>query len=644
MLRYIIMVWDQSDSKSCHAAHALTASVASDPLLWNIAHKDPGSLAMYSNAHRRESPVCMLGDNKGVVLGTLFDRHGDHSDPKQCLNFSDVDTHSIVSSRGKHLVEKFWGSYVSLIYDSADRSHHVFRDPTGNLPCYHTSYSGTDIFFSHIDDCIRYVPLLPTVNRRYLSQWLIGGRMATRESGLAAVDDVPAGERQTVCHQRLTRTLLWRPVEIAQSLRIEQTDEAARQLRFVVQNTINAWASCYRIISHKLSGGLDSSIVAGCLAQAPSRPTMNFLNFSIDVGYDQEKLYLPGLDRRTADRIRSIAGHGDERHFARLVADRWKIPLIERQRTTSMDLSRLWQVPLTTSPAMFFTSMEVDDTEIELSQTHGTQAFFSGQAGDAVLLATVQPFPALDYVYLNGIRPDLWKHVVATSALSKESIWNVMGKILKHSVLRRPYNLPLSVLEQPTLMRDEVLETFNADSFKSPWSELTASLPPGKRNHVNGLMGSTYYDFIFHSQQYVDHIDPLNSQPIWELMLRIPTYTILTGGISRGLARSAFADLLPSEVRKRQVKGTGTPFYQQVVRRSRSYLRETLLDGLLVKEGYLDRQKLNNYLTAEEPFVTVRASQILCYLAAEIWLQQWQQSPRKPDVLGQSESSRYAVT
>jgi asparagine synthase (glutamine-hydrolysing) len=148
-----------------------------------------------------------------------------------------------------------------------------------------------------------------------------------------------------------------------------------------------------------------------------------------------------------------------------------------------------------------------------------------------------------------------------------------------------------------------------------------AALPPGKTDHVEGI-SSDFARFNFGAANRADHIDPLNAQPLWELMLSIPTYTVLDGGASRGLARRAFADVLPAQIRKRQAKGTGSAFYQQVVRNNRSYLRDHLADGLLVSDGYLDRAKLLACLDSEEPSLMVAAQTLLSYLAAEIWLEQ----------------------
>jgi asparagine synthase (glutamine-hydrolysing) len=461
------------------------------------------------------------------------------------------------------------------------------------------------------------------INRAYLTRWLVSSGLQSRQCGLEGIDEIPGGERLTESRGRIERASLWNPARIAGNPREDPPEAAARALRATVQQTVDAWASCYQVITHRLSGGLDSSIVAGCLAQARSRPSINYLNFSVDVRLDQERLHLPGVDTRTAAKIRAVAAHGDERHLARLVAARWQTPLLEKQRDIAMDLSRLWQAPLSLKPSMYFTSMEADDVKLALVKSLGTQAFFSGQGGDSVFLATVQPFPAIDYAHRHGLRPGLWPHLLATARLSKDSLWGVLGKAIQHGVLHRRYRSPRDILTVPNLLRTELTSTLRSEDFDSPLAASISALAPGKQNHITGVHWAAYYSFVFHSGSYADDVDPLNSQPVWELMLQLPTYTLLPEGVSRGLARRAFADLLPPEIRKRQLKGIGTPFYQQVVRRNRQLLREWLLDGRLVREGYLDRTKLDQYLAADEPFVTVPASRLLSYLAAEIWLTQW---------------------
>ncbi len=622
MHRYLAMIWNPDSVEGARTSQSLKGVMTSRPTEWPTAYEGPGALVIHAAVATRATESYRLQNAGGVVLGRLFNRPGSGRESRQ-VNFDSGETTRIIDSSGQHLVDRYWGSYVAVLFDEAARRHHIFRDPIGEVPCYHASHEGVEIFFSHIEDCVRCFRLSFGVNRAYLTRWLVFSGLRTRQCGLDGIDEMPGGERITLSRGHISRALLWDPAQIASNPRLDSPDVAAKALRATVQETVDAWASCYQRITHKLSGGLDSSIVAACLAQAPSRPAIDYLNLSVDVGLDQERLHLPGVDLRTAEKVRAIAAHGDERHLARLVAKRWQTPLVERQRDVAMDLSRLWQAPLSLHPSMYFTVMEVDDIELEFAKSQGTQAFFSGQGGDSVFLATIQPFPAIDYAHLHGIRPGLWPHVLATARLNKDSVWSVLGKTIQHGVLHRRYQSPRSILEAPTLLRTELTSGLTSEDFENHLVASLAALPPGKQNHATGIHWAAYYDFVFYSGRYADHVDPLNSQPVWELMLQLPTYTILADGISRGLARRAFADVLPPEIRKRQAKGIGTPFYQQVVRRNRSLLRERLLDGLLVREGYLDRIKLDQYLAADEPFVTVSAAQVLSYLAAEIWLQQW---------------------
>lgn len=625
MQRYLAMLWDPLNLESVRTFQSFNLTAGNKPAGWVGVCETPGMVVLHTGARRDSAEIHLLEGHGGVVLGRLFDRRQRDHGAASRIVFDGPATRDIVNSGGQPLVDRYWGTYFALVHDVAAARYHVFRDPIGNMPGYHTRFKGVDIFFSHIEDCVRLLPLRYSVDRRYLARWLVFGNLTSEGTGLEGVAPVPAGERLTFSQGRMTRSVLWNPIAIASTADLEQPDAAASALRATVQDTVNAWASCYENITLRLSGGLDSSIVAGCLAHAPSAARISYLNVCIDIDSSPEPVQLPGVDRRTAEKIRAIVGSGDERYFARLVAERWHTELIERQRTLAMDLTRLWDTAPTVSPAMYFTTMELEDILLDLIQSRGTQAFFSGQAGDSVLQATVQPLPAIDQAYLHGLRPGLWEQILATCRLSKDSVWSVLGKTVRHGLLRRPYVSPFSISKLPTLVSAGLVAGLSNEDFESESAKRISrsSLPPGKKDHAKGVTWSAWYDFVFDSGRYTDHIDPLNSQPVWETMLRIPTSTMLTGGISRGLARRAFADLLPAEIRKRQVKGTGSAFYQQVVKRNRTLLRERLLDGHLVAQGYLDRGRLDACLGAPEPSLGVPAPILLCYLAAEAWLQKW---------------------
>ena len=595
---------------------------------WTIAFTGRGAVVVHTARRAAASRSMLIEGGRGVVLGALFRRSDSEDQSSGAVSLDKHESDRIVASSGTHLLEHYWGAYLAIIRGEATNTYHVLREPLGNLQCYHARVHNADIFFSHIDDCLDFLPItLP--NRQYLSRWLVFSALKSRECAITGIDEVRGGERISLREGKYGQQLLWNPAHIAASDRIDCVEEATRRLRAAVQGAVSAWAARYRSITHTLSGGLDSSIVAACLAKADARPRVSCLNVWIGIGYDREPAHLPGIDKQSAEKIRSILGHGDERRFARLVAERWHFPLVERQRDLSMDLTKLWKVRSSVRPALLFTGMELDEAKIELVCEQGVEAFFSGQGGDTVFLAGRHPFPALDYAYLNGVNLRLWRYLTETAKLSKESFWQVSRKTIVNGVMRRPLRYATSLLHLPTGVPADLIASMTDQDFDPPWASCAVNLPPGKQSHIHGIGGTGYYDYAFESGRMADHVDPLNSQPVWETMLRIPTYVALHGGVSRGLARRAFADVLPDEIRRRQVKGTGTPFYQHLVRRNLPFLRENLLDGQLVREGYLDRKKLLQFFTAEEPFLVLSAIDILAYLSAEIWLSQWQERRAK---------------
>lgn len=628
MYRYLALVWNPQHLDNVRSAAAL---VGAAPAAWSTVYEGAGIRLFRTDARRTSAQAYPVGRNGGVIFGRLFEGHCDIQIPRT-VAFEADEAHKVIGSSGRHVVERYWGTYVAFVYNAAARRHHIFRDPTGTLACYHTQHRGIDVFFSDLEDAMQCLPGPFHVDPEFLPRWLHMRQLTNDRTGIENIQPLPAGQCVTVCDGVRTWSRLWDAVAIAGNPAFERPEEAARALRSTLQSTVNAWASCYSTITHRLSGGLDSSIVAGCLAQTPGNPRLSFVNIAAELETDDTLVHAPGLSKELFDKFRTIISPGDERRFARLVAQHWHVPLVERKRIATLDHERLTHLPPSLSPQMYFTSFEMDDVKMEMIRTYGTEAFFSGQGGDSVFFAVMQPFAAMDYARMHGLRPSLWRHVIDSARLSRESVWSVIRKTVAHGLLNKRYLSPLHAFERPGLLTDELVAAMTGveQAHLQAQYAATVSLPPGKQFTAPAVAATPYYDYRFHSGNFADDIDPLDSQPIWELALRIPTYTILLNGTSRGLARYAFRDVLPVEIRKRMTKGTGTPFYQHVVRTHKELLREHLLYGELMKNGYLDRRKVEQCLALDDPSMQVRASTLLSYLSAEFWLQQWRSTGTVP--------------
>ena len=194
---------------------------------------------------------------------------------------------------------------------------------------------------------------------------------------------------------------------------------------------------------------------------------------------------------------------------------------------------------------------------------------------------------------------------------------------LKHGILRTPLAAAFDPTSQPHLLRDDLHTDSVHGDFMEPVTNLRSGLCPGKQYHIIGITHSAqHYRADYRRERIAPTVHPLAAQPVFETCLRIPTYVLLTGGVSRGLARISFNDLLPSMVARRITKGSAMAYYQALVRRNMRAIRDYLLDGALVRQRLLDRAKLDAYLVDEQPFLTVQPGQLINYVACEAWLTQ----------------------
>ena len=272
MYRYLAIVWDQRSTDRARLAGKLQSAVLSKPTEWSVAFEAPGIFVAHTGVRRGSGRAYLLKNSRGVVLGTLFNGNlSSTASPNAELD--DGSTRSIVGSCGQYLVDHYWGSYVAFVHDSDRQVCHVLREPTGTVPCYRMAYHDIQVFFCWAEDCIGRLPLSFLPNRQYVSRWLIFSGSGSRDCGLEGVEDVLGGECLTIRDRSVERKQSWNPVAIASRPRLEQADEAASELRSTIQNAVNAWASNYSRIVLRLSGGLDSSIVAACLASTLAATT-----------------------------------------------------------------------------------------------------------------------------------------------------------------------------------------------------------------------------------------------------------------------------------------------------------------------------------------------------------------------------------
>jgi asparagine synthase (glutamine-hydrolysing) len=627
VFRYIALVWNNRDPAASAAGQRLSERLQLGLREWRMAVQQSGLVVFYAGARAGSSEPYLLQRGAGVVLGKLFARssaaHSDDASSRpQPLALGAELSAKVLATRGRHLIEHYWGRYVAFLHDAAAGATWVLRDPTACLPCLYLESSlesslefrGVEVYFSSLhhlmDDSTRLGLDAFSINWKYIAAHFCYQRLQIRETGLNDVSQVLGGECIELYHGQKTRTFYWDPLHFigrADSQASADPAQVAAELQSSTTACVRAWASCYSGILHTLSGGLDSSIVVACLHGAPTHPKISCVNY-----------HSPGAD-------------GDERAFARLAAGRAGCELIERARDPGLNLESLRGVLKSPTPINYRYYLENSRAEAQLAHDLQATALFSGEGGDQLFYQSPGVFAAGDYLcrrgLLRGMGPALFRIALDAAHMDRLSVWQV----LREGFLGRRWSSRDELGRFKKLIPAEVIEAVRNDArFMHPWFQAPRQLPNGKVWPSGKIWHA--YSLSFVPMEFYDplgppegpeRVVPLFSQPLIELCLRIPTELLTLGGWDRALARRAFQHAVPRAIITRRTKGGLEEYCKAILWRNIGLVREMLLDGFLVREKIIDRNMLEDVLSDRPTRIGSGTVEIYDCLNVEAWLGRW---------------------
>jgi asparagine synthase (glutamine-hydrolysing) len=544
----------------------------------------------------------LSGRRKGVVFGRLFKRGSELQSHAFEEPIDAVESERMCDSGGMHLIENYWGRYVAILREGTNQRVRVVRDPSGGLPCFIAPCNRLTLVFSEIEFCLKLGLLEFSVNWKFIAAMLPYSALQIRETGLNQVNELQPGERASFAGTNVEYTLLWRPAEIAGRNRIVDPALAKATVREAVKEAVHAWASLHRSVTHNLSGGLDSSIVLGCLKSAPNEPRLTCIHY-----------FAP-------------AGNEDERKYARMVARHMEVELIECELDgASVPLHRLMDIRLAPRPWLYIYDLVHSPIEVSIQTDRGATAAFSGAGGDGLFVQARPEFAVADYLRHYGVRPGLIGVALDVARINRTSIWQTLSEALLQWWKHPSREVSLEFGRRREVIPQEVYGRARGDLSLLPlWIREAEDLTPGLVWQILCLSVPAQFYESFGGPTTIERTPALMSQPVMEACLRIPTYVWIDGGRDRSIARRAFADVLPRAVVRRVDKGLADQYNRKIVDENVAFMREVLLDGMLVKEGLLDRQKLEAFLDPASTVGSFEYNEILRrHLCTEIWIRRW---------------------
>ena len=471
----------------------------------------------------------------------------------------------------QRLMGEGWGAYLMVWRDDEGRLN-LARDPSGAIDAVWWRRNGLTIVTDRPPSAID--PLLPDalgVDWARLGAILRTPALLSDEvplTGLSAL--APGGWVRP--HDQGTSVSLWRPGDFAR----RGADGSREALVEVVDRAVTGVMRTRGRVLAELSGGLDSAIVAGSLRATGHAERATFINYH---GEEAE---------------------GDERRYARAAARHSGVELETAPKPVApLRAEDFVPLGLGLRPALQGVDVAYDRDAGRRLAALDADGLITGQGGDSVFFHAPDPRVARDRFRRIGLPALNPAYLAAVGRWTRHSAWTVAR---------------LAVTGGPA----------GASRCAHPWLEDLSDLPPAKRGQIERLVNNQLFWTDCLRARQAPLLNPLLSQSVIEHCLGVPSDRLTLGPRDRGLARMAFADRLPPEIRERRSKGDLSVFYGRVIRASLPALKGLLLDGRLAAQGVLDRGQLEVDLDENRLLWSEGTNQPLLAAVLETWTRNWE--------------------
>ncbi|MBB4730468.1 asparagine synthase C-terminal domain-containing protein [Xanthomonas arboricola] len=541
--RYLVLVESQGRAASPQAAIIEAALAAAGMPLRHVA----APIRVYAAP---DTPILALPDG-GLLIGELFTRDG-----RPIATAPSLPPLASPSVQHAHLLEHYWGDYLMLQPGAyGPRSLAVLRDPSGSVRCVHSLQHGAGFLTSDITLTTALGLYRKQIDWDFIAHFLRYPNHKTGRTGLAGITELLPGCSLHLRGHAVTTTLAWSPwAFVAAPNQFDDPREAASQVRHSISTVVQTWAATDGNVLLELSGGLDSSVVAACLARTQAQVNCRTLLTPV-----------PGAD---------------ERPYAGLVAAHLGLALQATElpfEAARFDAAPQPQAVVPCGSALQYAT----DTAMQAAgDTHQVTSFYSGGGGDTVFCYLASAAPAADAFRQNGL-------AAATAAirdlaeLHQCTFWKA-ARLTVRKLMTAP--------KSPSRADGSFLNPAHEpeEAADHPWFVAPADALPGDRERIIGLAGTQFFRESAPRGALRRLRMPLLSQPVVETCLRVPSWMWIEGGRNRAVARSAFTGWLPQDILARRSKGSFVSYSGGAFRRNRNRIRELLLTGHLRAHDLLD--------------------------------------------------------
>ena len=189
---------------------------------------------------------------------------------------------------GQACIDRFKGMFAFAVWDRVDRTLHICRDRLGVKPLYYVHQDGMLLFASEIRALLASGLIARRLDRSALADYLSFQSFGYPSSPISGIRQLEAGSWMRISALGTETRRYW-SVTQPQAADLDMTDTSAvrKQIRSLLRTAVQQRLVSDVPVGAFLSGGIDSSVVVGLMAEVShERPSTFNVSFT-EKDYDE---------------------------------------------------------------------------------------------------------------------------------------------------------------------------------------------------------------------------------------------------------------------------------------------------------------------------------------------------------------------
>ncbi|MBD8895979.1 asparagine synthase (glutamine-hydrolyzing) [Desulfovibrio desulfuricans] len=490
---------------------------------------------------------------------------------------------------GPDCLARFDGMFAFALWDNQQRRLFCARDRFGKKPFFYTVQHGRLYFASELTGIEQLRHLSLTMNPQAVMRYLAYEYVPTPHSVYTEVQSLPPSHMLLLQDGNLSISRYWDMPMPDESDR-RSDNELCEELRFLLSRAVRRRMVSDVPLGVFLSGGIDSSIVAGLMARQSSTAIKTFsIGFS-EASYDESRYARIVAKAFATDHHERVLSAEECADTLPGIISRMDVPMADASVAPTWLLSGVTREKVTVALG----GDGADELWAGYEHYIGFKvAQWYNAAPSALRKGIIEPLAQLLPSSAGYINPRL---AVATFLRAAHApAWQRVQTMLtaftpdmQESILDSAFKA-----QQPGFLAPEVLFAPTREHYDH-WQPQNAATPLARAFHVyarqfmlDDILVKVDRCSMLHS---LEVRAPFLDKDAAEFAARLPVSRKLHGFKRKWLLKKAFAELLPDEILYRNKRGFQIPVAQWLRGRMRPLMEDLLSESTLKAQGIFNHQ------------------------------------------------------